>query len=1196
MRLISYLKQTLKLIGYDGIFLVLNTGKQLFMFNLEIKEMLIMKYKKIMLIALLLLAVLTISAVSASDDAALDNVTASDDVDVIVSDPDDPGDSGDTGTGGDSGDDTEEDEYGAWFNESEIYIGDDWDGDVVVARMTVPNKTNSGLFNISNDTYVAFSAPIGSSAWKTDEETKDLVCDVLLKDLLASATKIKNGDVIYFDFFDDEGKPIEDYCAQALYKFNYPYIQLVDIKINVAVDEDNDYNLSDEGNLTEPFAFISAPSEIKGNFTIYAGEEGNIRYYFNKNLTEMGGSFDVDTGIMLYSVSLKNLTNYKDFADEENFTIALLSLDVNYEWECADYEIYNDDGIISFTEMEPEIIIRVSDEIFYLDTESDAPFAFVSVPDGIKGFIVIYVDDDEDGEVEYFHNSTDDMVGKRVGDYTTYAIAFNDLNNYLNFVYEDSFTIAFLDDDEGEVESSDYKISYDDEENAVSFEEIEDVEGEGYEIPAAISDEANAVTDDFIVVFSKDQLPKDVEDEFDVYIIEDDDVNQVTLNLTDLEFDESTGQYFILVSDLFDTGDVGEYTEFGLIIQFYKGDEGVCYIESEEDVLVYSSPYVAEDGNLYEDDSIISFREIKGADELFTVTISKEGSDDIVKTFNITELENVAEDEEEAAYELKVSDLGLNESGEYKITVNFTKDGKPFISINGSVLLSNDLDISTNDKEGEPFVEIGEYVFAICVSEDFNGTARVFVDGTQVGGNITISDLSYAPWGDERGRQILLNNFQIVASGEYTLKVEVYNDKNEFLNNATTNVDVIVGKNGAVFNDVYYTSDGYIEFNLTAPVPVDSQFVIYLNGEEAARYRVGDHDIAFYDKFVDVWMNNDNARFLKVGHYDANITLVDVNGEKDFAAGSFNILSMNVTTDKEVCLEGQNVTISFDGKYYADKYSKLEVCLITGWGMMGPEDDLIFEFGAEELERMFKDGKFTVNIGNFSLGDNMLILKYMVAENKDAFDDEEFIVYATDAVSVKVSKPMDPNLVISVANITEGDPAVVTITTDAAFSGNVTVTIANKNYTVSVVNGKGTIDVTGLAANTYNATAIFAAQGIFLGSVKNTTFTVTKKQQPVTPAKKKDKIKLTLKKVKVKKSAKKLVLRATLKINGKAVKGKKITFKFKGKKYKAKTNKKGVAKVTIKKKVLKKLKVGKKVKYQATYGKVTKKYTVKVKR
>ena len=89
---------------------------------------------------------------------------------------------------------------------------------------------------------------------------------------------------------------------------------------------------------------------------------------------------------------------------------------------------------------------------------------------------------------------------------------------------------------------------------------------------------------------------------------------------------------------------------------------------------------------------------------------------------------------------------------------------------------------------------------------------------------------------------------------------------------------------------------------------------------------------------------------------------------------------------------------------------------------------------------------------------------------------------------------------------------------------------------------------------------------------------------------------LTLKKVKVKKSAKKLVLTATLKEGKKAIKGKKLTFKFNGKKFKAKTNKKGVAKVTVKKKVLKKLKVGKKVKYQVTYLKDTVKKSVKVKK
>jgi hypothetical protein len=93
-----------------------------------------------------------------------------------------------------------------------------------------------------------------------------------------------------------------------------------------------------------------------------------------------------------------------------------------------------------------------------------------------------------------------------------------------------------------------------------------------------------------------------------------------------------------------------------------------------------------------------------------------------------------------------------------------------------------------------------------------------------------------------------------------------------------------------------------------------------------------------------------------------------------------------------------------------------------------------------------------------------------------------------------------------------------------------------------------------------------------------------------------DSIKLTLKTVKVKRSAKKLTLSATVKRLGKPAVGKKVTFKFKGKKYTAKTNKYGVAKVTIKRKVLRKLKVGKKVTYSVTYAKRIIKKTAKVKR
>ena len=152
---------------------------------------------------------------------------------------------------------------------------------------------------------------------------------------------------------------------------------------------------------------------------------------------------------------------------------------------------------------------------------------------------------------------------------------------------------------------------------------------------------------------------------------------------------------------------------------------------------------------------------------------------------------------------------------------------------------------------------------------------------------------------------------------------------------------------------------------------------------------------------------------------------------------------------------------------------------------------------------------------------------------------------------------------------------VVTANGIAVSGASVTFNINSKTTTVKTdSDGIAKIKITDIPKK-YTITTTYKGE-----SVKNT---VTVKQI------------LTASKVTVKKTAKKFTLKAKLKINGKLVKGKQITFKFNGKTYKVKTNSKGIAQKTLNKKVINKLKKGKTYTVKVTYKKDTIKTTVKVK-
>ena len=112
-----------------------------------------------------------------------------------------------------------------------------------------------------------------------------------------------------------------------------------------------------------------------------------------------------------------------------------------------------------------------------------------------------------------------------------------------------------------------------------------------------------------------------------------------------------------------------------------------------------------------------------------------------------------------------------------------------------------------------------------------------------------------------------------------------------------------------------------------------------------------------------------------------------------------------------------------------------------------------------------------------------------------------------------------------------------------------------KTYTATT-NSKGvaTFKLSLTAVKTYTVSLKFAGDSYYTASTKSISVKVTK-----------TKTKLTVPKKTYKRSAKVKKLTATLKDQtGKVIKYKKITFTVNGKKYTAKTNKKGVATVKVK--------------------------------
>ena len=412
----------------------------------------------------------------------------------------------------------------------------------------------------------------------------------------------------------------------------------------------------------------------------------------------------------------------------------------------------------------------------------------------------------------------------------------------------------------------------------------------------------------------------------------------------------------------------------------------------------------------------------------------------------------------------------------------------------------------------------------------------------------------------------------ITENGVYAISVDYITSDSQKISLGQQNILVDI----QIYDDNIYIKSDVIIFDSNSFIYIEDE---YVNGT----VRVYVDDVL---KLTKTYSANDK-------NYDVDYTLDDLN-LNDIAVGyhTVKVVYMKNNVDEHVCQSIVNFYVepSFETYYYISVGEKETIVVnyikgVTGtvklYNAVSDEDDDYVK-GTLIRSANFVNGVATIPFDSLAKGEYVYILE--ISANNYNLERRIYVYVEENTPGFSASVPSE---------ITAGNNLVVNFNGKPS-SGYVHILVDGKEVkSVALTTGVLSENIAGLSVGQHKIKVDF-----YDGSNQySNTFYVTVKQASSpskTPAK--NDISLTLKNAAVKKSAKKLTLQATLKINKKAVKGKKITFNFNGKKYTAKTNKKGIAKVTIKKAALKKLKVGKKITYTAKYSTKTVKKTVKVKK
>ncbi len=673
---------------------------------------------------------------------------------------------------------------------------------------------------------------------------------------------------------------------------------------------------------------------------------------------------------------------------------------------------------------------------------------------------------------------------------------------------------------------------------------------------------------------------------------------------------------------------------------------------TKDSAIIISAPDATGEMTVIVDDEVKTIPIIDGNASYSLENVSY-GEHSLVVIYNgvVSHVGSFVIDKLDANISASAEPIHVGDVAQIIVTVNETAngsvvvDGKYYGEIDGGIAVISIPDLTN-----------GTYVFSVKYSGDDvfaedETTVTVVVDKFEITPKIGVESIEL---GEDAFIEVTVSN----ATGNVTFYVDGQDPKTVELKDGYANIWVFDLTNGTynvkvVYSgdDTYYGSEATAEFEVSYEIDIDSDSVygedsiIMINLPYGATGNVTvTIDNETFKATVEDGFAHVNASALDYGSHEITVSYsgddkypaktvsseinveanIDIPDEIPYNGGEISIKLPNDATGNVTVTIDDNETVvvpvvngtanipldnlsmgeheisavySGDKKYAASGSSSDVVVtpdigvpdeLTTGDNVVSidlPSDaggNLTVNVDGNEITVPVVNGAASVPISNLTAGQHDISVKYSGDGKYDAF---------TKQMSANVAKATPSSSVDNPETITAGKASSVNINLPADATGIVLVDVDGNKYYANVQNGVAKVDIAGLTAGDKQLTYNYLGDSKYNAFTGSTTLKVV--SEPVPPVK--DKIVLTSKNVKVKKSAKKLVLKATLKVNGKAVKGKKITFKFKGKKYTAKTNKNGVAKVTIKKKVIKKLKKGKKYTVKITYLKktISKEITVK---